>query len=282
MAGSLRKLVVAVVAASACALAGPAIAAAASTTFATMFSDPGDWIGGGTQRLFQPSNSAIGIGGTAGYLTVYVSGGTAGDSYDMDFAAPPGQVLAPGYYIGAQRAPFREAGHPGIDISGSGRGCNEDSGLFEVRDIHSAPNGSVDRLWLIYEQHCEGGRAALFGEVRVGEQPSSDPALLAPATVRWPASDAGRASTTVPVTLRAFDAPVTVTAVALTGTNPGDFRIREDDCTGQTLVQSGCQSGSDTCRRARAPVTRRCGSLIREVRTETRHCRASHTAGKPP
>jgi len=123
----LRKLVVAVLGASACALAGPAIASAAPTTFVTMLSDSGDYIGGGTQRLFQPSNSAISISGSAGYLTVFVSGGTAGDSYDMDFAAPPGQTLVPGYYIGAQRAPFREAGHPGIDISGSGRGCNEDT-----------------------------------------------------------------------------------------------------------------------------------------------------------
>ena len=38
----LRKLVIAVAAASACALAGPAIAAAAPTTFVSMFSDPGD------------------------------------------------------------------------------------------------------------------------------------------------------------------------------------------------------------------------------------------------
>src|ERR671931_136117 len=107
MRARLRRTLIVVAAASTCALAGPAIASAAPTNFVTMFSDPGDWIGGGTQRLFQPSNSAISVGGDAGYLTVSVSGGTAGDSYYMDFAASPGHVLVPGYYVGAQRAPFR-------------------------------------------------------------------------------------------------------------------------------------------------------------------------------
>src|SRR4051812_33199736 len=108
-------------------LAGGAPAAAAtSISYATMFSD-GDYIGGGTQREFDDGNADIYVTGNAGYLTVHVSGGTAGDSYSMDFAAPPGQSLAAtGIYTDAQRAPFREAGHPGIDISGSGRGCNTD------------------------------------------------------------------------------------------------------------------------------------------------------------
>src|SRR4051795_3211834 len=176
MGGGRRKFLFALVAASACSLAAPAIAAAAPSAVGTLFSDSGDWIGGGSQRLFQPSNSQITIGGSAASLTVSVSGGTAGDYYDMDFAAPPGQTLVPGYYTHAQRAPFREAGHPGIDISGSGRGCNEDSGLFEVRDI-AFSGSTLTRLWIIYEQHCEGGTAALFGEVRVGEPPTSDPAL---------------------------------------------------------------------------------------------------------
>jgi hypothetical protein len=66
-------------------------------------------------------------------------------------------------YVGAQRAPFREAGRPGIEISGDGRGCNTISGSFEVRELVVAADGSVQRAWIMYEQHCEGGTAALFG-----------------------------------------------------------------------------------------------------------------------
>jgi hypothetical protein len=203
-----------------------------------MFSD--HWVGGGGQRLFDSANVSISLSATAGYAEVGVSGGTSGDYYTLEFAAPPGQTLAPGVYVGAQRAPFREAARPGIDIYASGRSATS---LFEVLDVGVDGSGNVTRLWLIYEQHCEGGRPALFGEGRVGEPPSTDPALVAPRTVRWPASDVGRASTVVPVTLHALDAPVAVTGASLTGSNASDFRIREDDCTGQSLVGSSCQYG---------------------------------------
>src|SRR5215470_6918814 len=172
----MGRVIVAVVAAVLLAGVMPARSAASGSDFVVMFSDPGDWIGGGSQRLFRNGDSSITMGGSPGYVTVNVSGGTFGDSYSMDFAAPPGDTLAPGYYIHAQRAPFREAGRPGIDIYGSGRGCNEDSGQFQVRDI-AFSGSTLTRLWIVYEQHCEGGTAALFGEVRVGEPPTSNPAL---------------------------------------------------------------------------------------------------------
>ena len=234
---------VVVVAVAAALLAGvvPAQAAASGSDYAVMFSDPGDWIGGGSQRVFRTGDSSITMGGSPGYVTVNVSGGTFGDYYSMDFAAPPGAALAPGYFTRAQRAPFREAGRPGIDISGSGRGCNEISGLFQVKDI-AFTGSTLTRLWIIYEQHCEGGTAALFGEVRVGEPPTIDPALLAPMTMRWPASDVSRASTAVPATLVAVDTPVTVSSVAILGAGAADYVIRSDDCSGHTVAVGGsCQ-----------------------------------------
>jgi hypothetical protein len=85
----------------------PAQAAASGSDYAVMLSDPGDWIGGGSQRIFRTGDSSITMGGSPGYVTVNVSGGTFGDYYSMDFAAPPGQALAVGYYTHAQRAPFR-------------------------------------------------------------------------------------------------------------------------------------------------------------------------------
>ena len=206
-----------------------------------MFSD-GDWVGGGAQRLFTPRTGTVSLRGTASYLTVSVSGGTLGDSYTMDFAAPPGQGLRRGVYVGAQRAPFREAGRPGIDIGGDGRGCNTITGQFEVRDIRTNRVGAVTRIWILYEQHCEGGRSALYGEVRVGEPASPDPLLVAPTTVRWPASDLGRPSTVVPVTLMAVDAPVRVTGISIVGSNPRDFAVRSNECSGRTLaVGASCQ-----------------------------------------
>ncbi|MFL5884505.1 MAG: hypothetical protein ACJ77M_05495 [Thermoleophilaceae bacterium] len=205
-----------------------------------MLSDHGDYIGQGQQRFFYPGNGSVTISGNAGALTVNVSGGTAGDSYAMGFAAPPGQNLAPGFYTGAQRAAFREAGRPGIDISGDGRGCNTDSGTFEVRDIHTDANGAVDRLWIIYEQHCEGGVAATWGEIEVNE-PVPDGPMPSPSVVRWPPIDAGRGAQTVPVTVVA-GGPIAFTASSIGGPDPGDFSVREDDCSGHAVAAGAtCQ-----------------------------------------
>jgi RTX calcium-binding nonapeptide repeat (4 copies) len=217
----------------------PGAAHAASLDAVTMFSD-GEWVGGGTNRLFTPANGKITVGGSTGDLYVGVSGGALGDSYSLEFAAPPGQVLAPGVYDKAQRAPFREAGRPGIDISGDGRGCNTVSGRFEVKDFAVAPEGVLERLWIVYEHHCEGGTAALFGEVRLGIDGGPGPVAVASSLVRWPPLDSGGASTAVPVTVTAA-APATIGSVTVAGAHPMDFPKRLDECSGRTLA------AGDTC-----------------------------------
>jgi hypothetical protein len=188
-----------------------------------MFSEVGDYIGGGVQQAFDTRagdrvDAALSADG--GALSVSVSSKA---SFTMTFVSPAGP-LQPGVYTGAQRAPFREAGRPGIEVSGSGRGCNTISGSFEVRELTTGADGSVQRAWIVYEQHCEGGTAALFGEVRIGEPTSSVPSL-----VRWPARDVGGGGQTVPVTVVA---PGTIASVSVVGEAAGDFVKRVDDCTG--------------------------------------------------
>ena len=50
--------------------------------------------------------------------------------------------------------------------SGSGRGCNELTGQFVVREIELAPGGSVLRFAADFEQHCEDMNPGLFGAIR--------------------------------------------------------------------------------------------------------------------
>ena len=123
-------------------LSAPASALGAS---ATMFSESGDYIGGGRQVVFDTRvGDRVIANVSGGSLGVSVSGGPYGESYGMSFAVPDGPVR-PGVYVGAQRAAFREAGRPGIDISGDGRGCNTISGSFEVKELTTRPDGSVER-----------------------------------------------------------------------------------------------------------------------------------------
>ena len=78
-----------------------ASAAAGPAASVTMNSESGDWVGAGQVRTFHPGNADISVSGDLGYLTVSVSGGTLGDYFSFDFAAPPGQTLHPGVGIPA-------------------------------------------------------------------------------------------------------------------------------------------------------------------------------------
>jgi len=82
---------------------GPGIAEAAALDHVTMYSD-GDYIGGGQQRFYTPGNGQITVGGSTGDLTVGVSGGSLGDAYSLEFAAPPGSALHSGVYDRARCA----------------------------------------------------------------------------------------------------------------------------------------------------------------------------------
>jgi hypothetical protein len=62
----------------------------------------------------------------------------------------------------AERSAFASPGHPGIDISGDGRGCNTITGRFEIREL-TWSGGVLNAFTATFEQHCEGGSATLRG-----------------------------------------------------------------------------------------------------------------------
>ncbi|MDQ4064505.1 MAG: hypothetical protein M3161_00475 [Actinomycetota bacterium] len=224
-------------------LAAPPVRAAEGLeTFVTMLSDAGDYIGGGQSRFFHPGNGSVAVAGSRSYLTVSVAGGNLGDSYHMDFAAPPGRVLVEGVFERAQRAPFREAGRPGIDIGGDGRGCNTIEGRFEVKRLRSDTDGTITSLWIVYEQHCEGGLAALFGEVRYRVPGDGGQAMVNPRHLRWPDADKGGATTVAPVVVvNSSRSAVTIGTPSIGGTEAASFEIRVDECAGEALApNSAC------------------------------------------
>jgi hypothetical protein len=221
----------------------PAHAASSVAGFVTMYSDPNESIGIGKPRLFySPGNAAISVWGDTSYLTVSMSGGTLGDSFMMNFAAPIGQTLHAGAYLRVQRAAFRTADYAGMDIFGSGRGCNKVSGRFDVKDIQTSANGEITALWLTYEQHCEGWVPALFGEVRIGgDAPSGF--YLASGRLWWPDTMLGASANTVPVwAINGGAGGARVSSVVVNGLHASDFPVRSDGCVAQTIqVGKMCQ-----------------------------------------
>lgn len=70
--------------------------------------------------------------------------------------------LEPGLYEDAMRVPFEDPGHPGLDISGDGRGCNQVVGTFEIHEL-VIDGGSLITLTATWSQYCEGGVDELRG-----------------------------------------------------------------------------------------------------------------------
>jgi len=126
-------------------------------------SDPGDYIGGGRTRAYTNSTSVFSLAGTAAGLRFGVSGQR--DNWSVELAPPAGEQLRPGRYVDAQRASFREPGHPGLDVSGNGRGCNTLTGSFTITELVTDATGAVVALAATFEQHCEGAAPALRGTI---------------------------------------------------------------------------------------------------------------------
>ena len=146
------------------ALSLPAIAG--SPTVLILDSQSGDYIGGGQNRKLTPARGTFEVSaGTADGAHISYNGGAA-EWWYLDFTPPPGKSFGIGEYDNAYRYPFN-AGRPGLDVSGDGRGCNTLTGRFVVSDfVVDNATGKVKRLAIDFEQHCEGGSPALFGSFR--------------------------------------------------------------------------------------------------------------------
>lgn len=226
-------------AAGATASVSPAVA---KGTVVTMFSDGGDYIGGGTQQEFDSTNATFTGTVSTGGIDLSVSGGTSGLSWSMLIDPPLGSSsFKVGYYPKVQRAEFRTTGYAGLDIYGDGRGCNTDSGAIDVRDM-AVSGSTITRLDLLYEQHCEGNTPALFGEVRIGE-PKTTGVIVSSGSITWPANPAlgsGTLGTAVPVYVRnAGTTSVSAGSPSLSGSAASNFSLVADGCKGVTLAPGG-------------------------------------------
>lgn len=189
-----------------------------------------------TERLYHSGNSTITVGKARQAMFVAISDPPAFDIV-LRFEAPDGELLAPGVYSDAQRQPFRDADRAGLEVTGSDLACANVDGSFEIKELAKDVDDSVERLWLVYEQHCDGERPAVFGEIRIGMPGDGDDAGTVPQAVRWPAGEVGRSSTAVPVTFFA-DSLTAITEVTLGGPSASALAV-DDGCSGQPLSAGG-------------------------------------------
>ena len=194
------------------------------------------YINQGKPHAFYPGNASITMHGDASFIWVDVDpiDSTQGLWWDFEFAPPAGQALHPGLYTHAQRAVFREPGHPGIDISGDGRGCNNTSGRFDVKDI-AFSGGGVTRLWLTWEQNCDGS-GPMFGEVRITTPAPPSNLIVAPRILWPPQIEVGGSDMSIPITyFNTTNTAVQLASASVTGLDPQDFPIDSNSCQGVLL-----------------------------------------------
>lgn len=121
-------------------------------------SSPGEYIGQG--KTYVTTNTAdFSVSGTPSFITVNAFG------YYFWIDGPGSSNLTVGLYENSARYPFN-FDSPGLSIVGNGRGCNTECGDFVINEIHTDSSGNIDRLWIIYTNHCECSSSSMTGEIR--------------------------------------------------------------------------------------------------------------------
>ncbi len=226
------------------ALLSPLAATASATapptvTSVTVVSETGEFIGTGRERLFVPHNGTVAVSARSDLLLIEAAGGTSNDGFRLEFEAPPGEVLVPRTYDSASSRPF-QPGRARMAVSGAGYGCNG-AGRFTVLDLAFAGD-AVERLHLLYEQHCDGVPSpALFGEIRY-QLPAADAELfVAPGHAVWPQTHPGVGARPVPVTLHNPGAePVNVGVPRIEGASAESFSVHGNACTAPLEAEASC------------------------------------------
>ena len=149
------------------ALLLPNIASASTPqTFLTLISQPGDAVGQGVTETYTPSDGTFSVTNATNTVSIAFQTPTVGHFWSLQFGSPTSEKFGLGEYEGAQRTAFRSPTRPGVEVSGDGRGCNIDTGRFLVSDFALNSDGTIARLAIDFEQHCEGAPAALYGSFR--------------------------------------------------------------------------------------------------------------------
>ena len=119
-------------------------------------STPGDFIGAGQTRVYsEGTGSWDALPVNSGYVALNYrdAGFPNGEWWSLTLGTADGAPLHIGSYEGAGR--FPGGGVNGLDFFGTGHGCNATSGRYSVLDLQADTAGTITRLAVDFEQHCE-------------------------------------------------------------------------------------------------------------------------------
>ena len=136
---------------------------------------------GGTVLYFEGANftstSSLTLHGLASssadeehvYFGMTTGSGLSLNDYHAEFSTEHlAEPIAVGLYTNAQRSPFEENGHAGLDVSGNGYGCNSILGSFRVDALTRNGDGGIDVFTVAFEEFCDGESTAIRGCLHIG------------------------------------------------------------------------------------------------------------------
>jgi hypothetical protein len=215
------------------------VRAAGSITAVAFDSDPGDWIGAGQQYEYvAPASTITATTSSPGRVSVHIDG-PLGEWWNIDLGAAGADPLVIGTYEDANR--LGDATHPRLDVYGQGRGCGSDTGRFVVSELERDGGGNITSLAASFEEHCEGGTPALFGEVRVAAVNGYKLLTVSPTAIDLGPAGVGQSSAKQAVTVTSTgNAGVSLSAISIGGADPGDFAIDSETCPAVLAPDGTC------------------------------------------
>ncbi|MCI4566768.1 hypothetical protein [Lysobacter sp. CFH 32150] len=154
--------------------AAPAVQAQQIFSFV---STPGDPIGAGESGTYTPANtSSFQISTQDEGIDIYLTGGW---DWHISLIAGKGDTLHEGRYRYVERSSFRTGRSPGLEVTAMGRGCNDISGEFGIKQIEFDATGKIAHLEADFLQYCDG-QPPLAGVILYRTMPLSLKLISAP------------------------------------------------------------------------------------------------------
>ena len=133
----------------------------------------GEFIGLGKDKVFTANDGDFTTKVINGIVSIDFKGKTTfGESWNLEFAAPGNGKLTLGKYDKAERCAFHDKTRPGLEFTGSGRGCNKIAGNFNIENIlYSGDELKILYLDATFVQYCDEKAFPLFGRVHYDVRP---------------------------------------------------------------------------------------------------------------
>jgi hypothetical protein len=136
-----------------------------ATTFFSFTSDAGDFIGEGQSRTITTATATWNVNPREGQLFIFINT-KDGSFWTLKFTDLMGQTLKEGVYERTE-----QSGSGGLNV-GNSHGCGGTTGRFVIYKLVRAADGTIERLYMTFEQYCYGSTSALRGEISI--VPGSD------------------------------------------------------------------------------------------------------------